>query len=134
MRFRIALIGVLIVAAACSDSGSVTTTEPLPTASTTTTTVAATSTTTTTIPPLDRIREATVRVVARGTFIDPIFGVQANVPGSGSAFVIDPSGIAVTNNHVVTGAGIINVYVGDEVEPRNARVIGASECSDIAVL
>ena len=27
--------------------------------------------------------------------------------GSGSGFIIDPSGSAVTNNHVVTGAGMI---------------------------
>ena len=86
------------------------------------------------MPSLERIRAATVRVSARGTFVDPFGGVQANVPGSGSAFIIDQSGIAVTNNHVVTGAGILNVYVGDETDPRNARVIGVSECSDLAVL
>ncbi|MBV7330704.1 tetratricopeptide repeat protein [Chloroflexi bacterium TSY] len=57
------------------------------------------------------------------------------VEGSGgSGFLIDPSGIAVTNNHVVTGAGILTVYVGAEQQPRNAHVLGVSECSDLAVI
>ena len=33
--------------------------------------------------------------------------MQYNAAGSGSGFIIDQSGIAVTNNHVVTGAALI---------------------------
>jgi len=73
-----------------------------------------------------------VQIVAEGSFVDPFEGIQANVPGSGSGFIIDDSGLAVTNNHVVTGAGLLRVYVGDE--ERNARVVGVSECSDLAVI
>ena len=140
MRAGVISVGFVLVAAACGGSGGTTST---PATSQVTSAVTTTSApvvteappnTTTTVPSLDRIREATVRVEATGTFVDPFFGVQANVPGSGSAFIVDPSGIAVTNNHVVTGAGILNVYVGGESEPRNARVLGVSECSDIAVL
>ena len=54
--------------------------------------------------------------------------------GSGSGFIIDESGIAVTNNHVATGAAILKVWVGEERDPRNARVLGVSECSDLAVI
>lgn len=82
---------------------------------------------------LDGVRAATVRIEAQGTFVDPDVGAF-EAAGSGSGFVIDPSGIAVTNNHVVTGAGLLQVWVDGETRPRNARVLGVSECSDLAVI
>lgn len=83
---------------------------------------------------LEEVKGAVVRIVGTGTFADPSGGFQANVPGSGSGFVIDPSGLVVTNNHVVTGAALLEVYVAGEDTPRNARVLGVSECSDVAVI
>jgi serine protease Do len=83
---------------------------------------------------LEGVKQATVQIVAEGTFIDPEVGLQVNAAGSGSGFIVDPSGIAVTNNHVVTGAALLKVYVAGEQNPRNARVLGVSECSDLAVI
>ena len=83
---------------------------------------------------LEDVRQAVVQIEAQGTFIDPEVGLQVNVAGRGSGFIIDPSGIAVTNNHVVTGAALLKVWVGGESQPRNARVLGVSECSDLAVI
>ncbi|MEE9216707.1 MAG: S1C family serine protease [Anaerolineales bacterium] len=83
---------------------------------------------------LEDVRQAVVQIEAQGTFIDPEVGLQVNSAGRGSGFIIDPSGIAVTNNHVVTGAALLKVWVGGESEPRNARVLGVSECSDLAVI
>jgi serine protease Do len=83
---------------------------------------------------LDDVKTATVQIEAQGTFVDPEFGLQQNAAGTGSGFIIDESGIAVTNNHVVTGAAIVKVWVGGESEPRNARILGVSECSDLAVI
>ena len=83
---------------------------------------------------LEDVRGAIVRIVAEGSFVDPEFGQQYNSAGSGSGFFIDQSGIAVTNNHVVTGAAFLQVYVEGEDDPRNARVLGVSECSDLAVI
>ena len=40
----------------------------------------------------------------------------------------------MTNNHVVTGAAFLQVYVEGEDEPRNAKILGVSECSDLAVI
>lgn len=83
---------------------------------------------------LEQARDGVVRIVGTGTFADPDGGMQVNVPGSGSGFIIDPSGLAVTNNHVVTGAAVLEVFLADEDQPRNARVVAVSECSDLAVI
>jgi len=83
---------------------------------------------------LQDVKSATVQIVSQGSFVDPQVGLRYNVAGSGSGFIIDESGLAVTNNHVVTGAALIRVYVGGETRPRNARILGVSECADLAVI
>jgi S1-C subfamily serine protease len=83
---------------------------------------------------LQDVKKATIQIESQGTFIDPQVGLVQNGAGRGSGFIIDPSGIAVTNNHVVTGAALLKVWVGGEKDPRNARVLGVSECSDLAVI
>ncbi len=82
---------------------------------------------------VEQANASVVRIEATGEFIDPEFGVIEGV-GSGSGFIIDGAGIAVTNNHVVAGAAFLEVYVPGEDGPRNARVLGTSECSDLAVI
>jgi serine protease Do len=128
-----------MILVACGGSGEEATTTIGSTTSTTATTLAPTTTTTAeavsgAVGTLADVKGATVRIVAQGTFVDPEFGTQLNSAGSGSGFIIDPAGIAVTNNHVVTGAAFLQVYVGGETDPRNARVLGVSECSDLAVI
>lgn len=83
---------------------------------------------------LDGVQDATIQIVAEGTFVDSQLGTLYNSAGSGSGFFIDPSGIAVTNNHVVTGAALLQVWVAGEEKPRNARILGVSECWDLAVI
>jgi serine protease Do len=84
---------------------------------------------------LTDLKDATIQIESEGTFIDPEFGYLANAAGRGSGFIIDPSGIAVTNNHVVTGAALLKVWVGgDTGKTYNARILGVSECSDLAVI
>lgn len=80
------------------------------------------------------VKQATIQITSKGTFVEPGELQSQSSAGSGSGFIIDPSGIAITNNHVVTGAALIEVYVGGEDTPRNARVLGVSECSDLAVI
>ncbi|MBN2004764.1 MAG: serine protease [Anaerolineae bacterium] len=82
---------------------------------------------------LDGVKSATIQIEAEGVFVDPQ-GTQTSSAGRGSGFIIDPSGIAVTNNHVVAGAAMLRVWVGGETEPRNAKLLGGSECSDLAVI
>ncbi|MGA1344847.1 MAG: protein kinase domain-containing protein [Ilumatobacteraceae bacterium] len=81
---------------------------------------------------IDDMRSAAIQIVARGSFREPDGVFEGS--GAGSGFIIDPSGIAVTNNHVVTGAASLAVYVGGSPDPVNARVLGVSECSDLAVI
>lgn len=82
---------------------------------------------------IEQLPEATIQIAATGSFADPIFG-EVGIVGQGSGFIIDPSGIAVTNSHVVTGAGLVEVHVGGDPEPINAQVLGVSECNDLAVI
>ncbi|MEZ4716399.1 MAG: S1C family serine protease [Caldilineaceae bacterium] len=77
---------------------------------------------------------AVVQIEAVGTFEDPAEGLQLNAAGRGTGFIIDESGVAVTNNHVVTGGGLYRVFVDGYDEPLNARVLGVSECADLAVI
>ena len=83
---------------------------------------------------LSDVQKAVIQIESEGTFLDPEFGLQVNSAGRGSGFIIDPSGIAVTNNHVVTGAALVKVWVNGESDYRNARVLAYSECNDLAVI
>ena len=84
------------------------------------------------------LQTATIQIVAKGSFAQPAGTLaayeQVEGAGSGSGFIVSADGIAVTNNHVVTGAASLEVYVGGSDEPVSAKVLGVSECSDLAVI
>ncbi len=80
------------------------------------------------------VKSAVVQIEAQGTFVDPEFGEYSGA-GRGTGFIIDPSGLAVTNNHVVTGAALLKVWIGgDTGKSYNAQIIAVSECSDLALI
>jgi serine protease Do len=58
---------------------------------------------------------------------------RRQVQGAGSGFIIDPSGIIVTNNHVAGQADKILVSMADGTE-LPAKLIGTDELTDIAVI
>lgn len=130
---------VLIVGMACSIFNG-TSTPPVPPtqASTNNTPVSITSTPNTTgggagaVNTLSDAQNAVVQIESDGTFVDPQVGLVVNGAGRGSGFIIDPSGIAVTNNHVVTGAALLKVWVNGV--QHSAQILGVSECSDLAVI
>ncbi len=140
-RLPIIILSILtIVLAACGTAPKET---AAPTATTPPTVVQPTSTsapTPTSVPTglvtqLSDLKKATIQIESEGTFIDPEFGYMVNAAGRGSGFIIDPSGIAITNNHVVTGAALLKVWVGgDTSQVYNAKILGVSECSDLAVI
>ena len=100
----------------------------------TTATTEPTATTTAGINSFDAVQPAVVQIIAQGTIRDPEVGFLSTA-GSGSGFIISPDGLAVTNNHVVTGAATLEVYVGGELdESYNATVLGVSECNDLALI
>jgi serine protease Do len=60
-------------------------------------------------------------------------GQQHKVNSLGSGFIIDASGIVVTNNHVIADADEINVILNDGTKIK-AQLIGRDKKSDLAVL
>ena len=67
---------------------------------------------------------------------DP-FGGNRQQPyetGVGSGFIIDRDGYIVTNNHVVSGASEIKVYIRGHKDPFQGKVVGGDDRLDIAVV
>ncbi len=139
--FAWAGIFVLVVSLACSFSGSPTPTQapdipaqPTKAAVQGESTQAPAPQSSGAVSTLEDVQSAVIQIEAEGTFVDPQVGLVVNGAGRGSGFIIDPSGIAVTNNHVVTGSALLKVWVGGQSKTYNAKVLGASECSDLAVI
>jgi serine protease Do len=96
------------------------------------------STDTQAVSSIEDVQGAVIQIVAEGSFVQPAGSLAAyeevEGAGFGSGFIIDPSGLAVTNNHVVTGNATLEVFVGGSDESVNATVVGVSECSDLALI
>ena len=81
------------------------------------------------------VKGATMRFEGQGTFLEPLTSTPSEFAWVGTGWFISADGVAVTNNHVVSGAGTLNVAIGgdyDDMYP--ATVLGASECFDLAVV
>ncbi len=66
-------------------------------------------------------------------FRDRLRGRGQQVMGAGSGFVIDPSGLLVTNNHVIGNASRVQVTFQNGQEYA-ARLVGMDELTDLALL
>jgi serine protease Do len=120
MRFGSLVVLLIVVLSACGSTPAAQeptaapTTPPAPTAALEPTAAPTPTEVSQAVTSLDDVRQAVVQIEAEGTFVSPSEGTVYNAAGRGSGFIIDESGIAVTNNHVVTGAALLKVYVGGD--------------------
>jgi serine protease Do len=87
---------------------------------------------------VERVSPAVVNIAAEAIVrqADPFFGgflPQRRAQSLGSGLIIDPSGIVITNAHVVEGASSILVATQDGRE-LDAEVLGSDHDADLAVL
>lgn len=78
--------------------------------------------------------KAVVYIEAVGTFMPPAEERREVYVSQGSGFLIGPEGLIVTNAHVVNGGEIFYVRINGDAVQYNARLVGISECADLAVL
>ena len=80
---------------------------------------------------LDNAETATVKIQALGSLVDPVEGA---LEGGwwGTGLIVNSDGLVVTNNHVVVGAATLKATVGGK--SYDARILGTSECLDLAVI
>lgn len=66
--------------------------------------------------------------------VDVNVALTGNVQAAGTGIVLDPSGVVLTNNHVISGATSINVTDVGNRQTYSATVVGYDRTHDIAVL
>ena len=82
------------------------------------------------------VQAADPRLRSRNSLQELLFGAQDEAPvgeSLGSGVIIDPSGIVVTNEHVIRGASAIHVLLADGRQ-LDAEVIGSDAENDLAVI
>jgi S1-C subfamily serine protease len=78
--------------------------------------------------PLELAQAATVRIVVEGSeFLETVIG-------SGTGVLYDEGGLILTSNHLVDGAGLIQVSIEGREESLTAQIVGRSACDNVAVL
>ena len=84
------------------------------------------------LPPLDPAAMV-AQVGPQVVNINTKFGYNAAV-GAGTGIVIDPNGVVLTNNHVISGATDISAYSVGDGRTYGVDVVGYDRTQDIAVL
>ncbi len=146
-RVTVLILAIALLAAACgsdsegfaqpvADPPDTSDTSDPPDASDETPTSVPTETPTVEVPvefDISQVEQSVVQIQGQGTFVDTDGTAALNAGFTGTGFVISEDGLVVTNNHVVQGAATLSVSFSDG-DPINARILGVSECSDLAVI
>jgi 2-alkenal reductase len=74
-----------------------------------------------------------VTIVNVGLPTAGVAGYTVTAVTTGSGVVIDPSGLVVTNNHVIQRADALHVYFADGTQ-RDGTVVGADSVADLALV
>ena len=74
----------------------------------------------------ERVGSGVVVLATKDLFDEP--------SGLGSGFVMHPSGLILTNYHVISGAGKVEVTFRDVKEPQEAEVLSVDRAHDVAFL
>ncbi len=84
---------------------------------------------------VNQVSASVVKVAVTETVtLDSLFGqITTEEQGVGSGVIIDAAGHILTNNHVVAGASVIDVFLNDG-RSFTATVIGNDPWSDLAIL
>jgi putative serine protease PepD len=114
-----------------ADGGSATTTTAVPAAAAASATPAALRTDAATI--YRRASGSVVQITADSTGDGTPFGGGGGGEATGTGFVIDSSGLIVTNEHVVDGANKLTVTLQDGTQLK-ASLVGKDSSSDLALL
>lgn len=78
--------------------------------------------------PLEEAKAATVRIVPQGSdYLETLIG-------DGTGIIVNGSGLVLTSNQLVDGAGLVQVYIEGQEESMTAEVVGRSACDNLAVL
>jgi S1-C subfamily serine protease len=80
---------------------------------------------------VESVRTSVVSIVS-DTVSRDMYGLRQG-EGSGSGIIIDPSGLILTNNHVIKNSTKITVTMDDGTQ-QEATVIGFDQLSDLAVI
>lgn len=80
-----------------------------------------------------KVRPAVVTIVNVGMPTPGVAGTTVTTVLSGSGLIFDPTGLVVTNNHVVQRSEFLQVYFGDGTKT-DGTVIGTDSVFDIAVI
>lgn len=77
---------------------------------------------------------AVVSIVTKTVSFDPSLGSVQNQQGIGTGFIVDPSGIVITNNHVVCDSSISYTVVTNDGKNYDVKKIDLDPANDIAIL
>lgn len=83
---------------------------------------------------VDKTSPAVVSVVAKTVSFDPTRGSVSDQQGIGTGFIIDPSGLIITNNHVVCDSTLSYSVVTKDNKTYDVKKIDFDPANDIAIL